>query len=60
VIQRGNNREAVFVADEDYHYYLRILQAARQKYPCDLHAYVLMTNHIHLLITSHAETALVN
>jgi len=54
VIQRGNNREVVFVADEDYQYYLRILKDACQKYQCDLHAYVLMTNHIHLLITPHA------
>ena len=55
VLQRGNNRETVFVADEDYQYYLSILKEACQKYPCDLHAYVLMTNHIHMLITPHAE-----
>ncbi|OQK18575.1 hypothetical protein AU255_12405 [Methyloprofundus sedimenti] len=58
VIQRGNNRAAVFVADEDYQYYLSILKAACQKYACDLHAYMLMTNHIHLLITPHAENSI--
>jgi len=58
VIQRGNNREVVFVADEDYQYYLSILKDACQKYQCDLHAYVLMTNHIHLLITPHAENSI--
>jgi putative transposase len=58
VIQRGNNREAVFVADEDYQYYLNILKEACQKYQCDLHAYVLMTNHIHLLITPHIENSI--
>lgn len=55
VIQRGNNREVVFVADEDYRYYLAKLQEACQKYQCDLHAYVLMTNHVHLLMTPHIE-----
>jgi len=58
VIQRGNNREVVFVADEDYQYYLSILKDACQKYQCDLHAYVLITNHIHLLITPHAENSI--
>jgi len=58
VIQRGNNREVVFVADEDYLYYLSVLKDACQKYQCDLHAYVLMTNHTHLLITPHAENSI--
>ncbi|WP_031433980.1 transposase [Methylomarinum vadi] len=53
VIQRGNNRSVIFVADEDYQFYLEKLNAACQKYECDLHAYVLMTNHVHLLITPH-------
>ncbi|WP_198942506.1 transposase [Methyloprofundus sedimenti] len=57
-IQRGNNRVVVFVADEDYHYYLSILKAACQKYPFDLDAYVMMTNHIHLLFTLHAENSI--
>ena len=53
VIQCGNNRSVIFVADEDYQFYLEKLNAACQKYECDLHAYVLMTNHVHLLITPH-------
>ena len=53
IIQRGNNRSVIFVADEDYLFYLENLNAACQKYACDLHAYVLMTNHVHLLITPH-------
>ena len=48
VIQRGNNRDVIFVADEDYHYYLKKLEDACKKYDCDIHAYVLMTNHVHL------------
>ena len=55
VIQRGNNREAVFFADDDYHLYLERLRAACQKHDCEIHAYVLMTNHVHLLITPNTQ-----
>ena len=51
VIQRGNNRSIIFVAEEDYQFYLKKLGDACQKFQCDLHAYVLMTNHVHLLMT---------
>ena len=53
VIIRGNNREPIFYADEDYQYYLEKLKKACDKHDCDVHAYVLMTNHVHLLITPH-------
>ena len=55
VIIRGNNRDPIFHADEDYRFYLDKLLAASQKHGCDIHAYVLMTNHVHLLITPHKE-----
>ena len=58
VIVRGNNRQAIFCADEDYRFYLDKLKQACEKHACDLHAYVLMTNHVHLLITPHAEQSL--
>lgn len=51
VIVRGNNRDAIFNAEEDYHFYLDKLQVAAKKHQCDIHAYVLMTNHVHLLVT---------
>lgn len=51
VMQRGHNRSAVFFDDEDYLEYLRILKAMAEKYQCLIHAYVLMTNHVHLLVT---------
>jgi len=51
VIQRGNNRDVIFVADEDYRFYLEKLEAACLRFGCELHAYVLMTNHVHLLMT---------
>ncbi|MDJ0806575.1 MAG: transposase [Gammaproteobacteria bacterium] len=51
LIQRGNNREACFFAEDDYQFYLDHLGEACKKHAVDLHAYVLMTNHVHLLMT---------
>ena len=51
IIQRGNNRSAIFRADADYQFYLEKLQLACEAHGCALHAYVLMTNHVHFLIT---------
>lgn len=51
VIQRGNNRQATFFAEEDYRFYLNCLYDAARQYGCLVHAYVLMTNHVHLLVT---------
>jgi len=50
LIQRGNNRQACFYAD-DYLFYLECLEEYANKYGCKVHAYALMTNHVHLLIT---------
>ena len=52
VVQRGHNREACFFAEEDYQFYLHWLCQSAKKYGCAIHAYVLMTNHVHLLLTS--------
>jgi putative transposase len=51
IIQRGNNRSACFYADEDYQFYLQWLSEYAPLYECQVHAYVLMTNHVHLLLT---------
>ena len=51
VIQRGNNREPCFFSKADYYRYLEYLENAAKKYQCQIHAYVLMTNHVHLLVT---------
>ncbi len=51
VIQRGNNRQACFFSEIDYRLYLKLLDASCQLHQCQLHAYVLMTNHVHLLLT---------
>jgi putative transposase len=58
VIVRGNNRSEIFCRDADYLFYLEKLQAACQKHDCQIHAYVLMTNHVHLLITPFSEQSL--
>ena len=51
IVQRGHNREACFFGEDDYLSYLHWLGEALAETECALHAYVLMTNHVHLLIT---------
>jgi putative transposase len=51
IVQRGHNRQPCFFAEEDYHTYLHWLSEALHKEHCALHAYALMTNHVHLLLT---------
>ena len=51
VVQRGNNREACFYSVEDYQFYLEVLGELLERYGVQLHAYVLMTNHVHFLMT---------
>jgi len=55
VIQRGNNREPCFFGEDDYYRYLGDLKEAAESNRCRVHAYVLMTNHVHLLITPMTE-----
>jgi putative transposase len=58
VILRGNNRTEIFCAEADYRFYLDKLRLACEKHGCNIHAYVLMTNHVHLLLTPHEELSL--
>jgi putative transposase len=53
VVQRGHSREPVFFEDNNYLAYLGWLQQGAERYAVDIHAYVLMTNHIHILATPH-------
>jgi putative transposase len=55
VIQRGNNRAISFVSADDFANYRRILGEASRRARCAIHAYVLMTNHVHLLTTPEDE-----
>ena len=58
VIQRGNDRQAIFRSEQDYCFYLEKLREAAEKHQCDIHAYVQMTNHVYLLITPHTESGI--
>ena len=51
VIQRGNNRQPIFFTDADYARYRDTLATAAKRHACAVHAYVLMPNHVHLLVT---------
>jgi putative transposase len=51
VVQRGNDRLPCFAAELDYIRYLQDLRDAANANGCAIHAYVLMTNHVHLLAT---------
>ncbi len=58
VIQRGNNRDLIFAADAYYQFYQRCLHEAAETHSLTVHAYVLMTNHVHLLVTPATESSL--
>ena len=51
IIQRGHDRRACFFTDADYGYYLHHLGKEASNHGCSIHAYALMTNHVHLLVT---------
>lgn len=52
IIQRGNNRSVCFHAEEDFLFYLDWLARAAHDTGCAVHAYCLMSNHVHLLLTA--------
>jgi putative transposase len=58
VVQRGNNRDACFFCDDDYRHYLDRLREGLSRCGVALHAYVLMTNHLHLLLTPSDSTGI--
>lgn len=51
IVQRGNNRLPCFLDDDDRRFYLAYLRRGLETHGCALHAYVLMDNHVHLLLT---------
>jgi len=57
VVQRGNNRQACFADDPDRAAYLSWLREFSSKYDVQIHAWVLMTNHVHMLCTREREQA---
>ena len=60
IVQRGNNRDACFFSDDDYLFYLDVLGQGLRRYHVKLHAYCLMTNHVHLLMTPEDEFGISN
>lgn len=58
VIQRGHNRLACFFEDNDFHCYLHWLERLARDTGCEVHAYVLMTNHVHLVVTPYTQESL--
>jgi len=58
IIQRGNNRQAIFTTTADYQVLLGLIDIHAKKFGVDVHAYVLMSNHFHLLATPQTDTGL--
>jgi putative transposase len=58
VIQRGNNRQQILFEEEDYWFIWDKLGVAAEKFQCEIHAYVLMPNHFHLLLTPYLENGI--
>jgi putative transposase len=57
VVQRGINRSDCFFCEDDYRTYLHYLATFSERFDCSVHAYCLMSNHAHLLLTPHAKQA---
>jgi len=58
LVARGNNKTALFHDDVDRRVFLRYIEEAALACRCDVHAFVLMTNHVHLLATGHENGAI--
>lgn len=50
IVQRGHNRQRVFVGDDEYLYYIANLREWKDAFGCEVYAYCLMTNHVHLVV----------
>ena len=55
VMVRGNNRETLFFSEDDRRIYLQWLRGAAKQFGCAVHAFALMPNHVHLLLTPQDE-----
>lgn len=53
IIQRGNNRQVCFAAEQDMAVYANLLHEYSKEFSVSIHAWVFMTNHVHLLVTPH-------
>ena len=59
IVQRGHSQEAAFFENDDHTTYLHWVYVAADRYDCAIHACVLMTNHIHFLVTPNTSRVLV-
>ena len=57
---RGNGLDPCFSCDADYRYYLNCLKKSAVAFKCQLHAYVLMPDHVHLVVTPEVEFGISN
>src|SRR5260221_14388487 len=57
IVQRGHDRHDCFFEEADYLAYIDLLSAFAPSCGCSVHAYCLMTNHVHLFLTPHAQDA---
>ncbi len=60
IVQRGNNRQVCFFESSDYTVYLDLWQSCSKRYGVAVHAYCLMSNHIHFLVTPDTEIGISN
>ena len=60
ILLSGNKDEPCFFVDKDYTYFLELLDQVATEFNCEIHAYVLMPNHVHLLATPHSSQGLPN
>jgi len=52
LVIRGNSRKTIFAEEEDYQFYLQWLLENKEELYCEIYSYVLMTNHVHLLLSA--------
>jgi REP element-mobilizing transposase RayT len=60
IIQRGNNHQVCFASEQDFAAYITWLKTYAAKFKIEIHAWVLMTNHVHLLCTPRAASRVIN
>ena len=58
LIQRGNNRQAIFTCDADLAAYANWLEKGAERFGVSIHGWVFMTNHVHLLVTPTTDSSL--
>lgn len=58
IVQRGNNRQACFLTLDDHCFYLDLWRRISRRYGAQVHAYCLMTNHVHFLVTPEREDSI--